>query len=1034
MKPLKLKMKNFGPYKDAEVDFTKFSEAPLFLITGATGSGKTTIFDAMCFALYGRSSTDKDRNVFLLRSDFVKDCKEKTEVELTFSHQGKEYTVNRSFYQTAGQEKNGKITKKAILRYQDEDGNLVELKGPNEIGVKVTSLLNLSAEQFSKIILLPQGKFKEFLMSDSDKKEKILNQIFGTDFYDDWVSEIKKQADESRSDSDETKKELLFEQKQAIFSEAEPEAEPVEDWFDALDLQIKSDEENCAKAKEAEEETQKKVNEALKKVALAERLEQDFQEFEEVSRKKELLEREQAKINEQTNYLAELNWAFGCETMVFRKKTSQKRLEELRADIEKQNAEFSETKEKFSKALETKQSLLREAPQKDKAQADFNLWQGRVGIYDEAEQKNAELADLQAQADKSSKKLAEKKAELERKIASKNALDKFIEKNSGVADEKHCLELEIQQLKENEKKLQDYKAQQQKAQVLKNEQVVLEKESAEASELQKTAEQEYENIQSQWAKLQINELAKLLKPGEACPVCGSLEHPSPAFGDEKTVYVTENQVKKAKEKHDEAVADASEKKAKADAKSKEFSERQADFLEKITEFSRSLGYDTIEISELEKKLDTKRSDNEEKLSQARETARKRTEAEVKLKTLQTEIERGEELVSDLKQELSECQATISGKKAGLAELEKQLPKQFKTRKELQEQLNQWDEFVKKYDADKENNDKEVSDLDKRRASLQSLIEKENINLGNESNLFHASEKEIESACLKKGISAERLYELLAEKDRIAEIEREISDFQKKEATVSGEYAASQKKIDGKIRPNIEEMKQIQRDEQERHRRAKEFLQQSDNLMNKNKECRRKAEKVWKNSKEKLELAERKQSLYNVLRGQKGIAPGFSRFVLANYFRSVIEVANIHLDKLTGGRYNLVLDDTAKANLKNMGLELDVYDDNAGVNRPVHTLSGGESFIFSLSLAMALGEVIQERNGGISIEAMFIDEGFGTLDDERLQSVLSALQSLENNNRMIGIISHVDKFKEQIPAQIQVTSKEGISTIGYQTEF
>ena len=108
-----------------------------------------------------------------------------------------------------------------------------------------------------------------------------------------------------------------------------------------------------------------------------------------------------------------------------------------------------------------------------------------------------------------------------------------------------------------------------------------------------------------------------------------------------------------------------------------------------------------------------------------------------------------------------------------------MPKQFKTRKELQEQLNQWDEFVKKYDADKENNDKEVSGLDKRRASLQSLIEKENINLGNESNLFHASEKEIE----------------------------------KKEATVSGEYAASQKKIDGKIRPNIEEMKQIQRDEQ-----------------------------------------------------------------------------------------------------------------------------------------------------------------------------------------------------------------------------
>ena len=171
MKPLKLKMKNFGPYKDAEVDFTKFSEAPLFLITGATGSGKTTIFDAMCFALYGRSSTDKDRNVFLLRSDFVEGCKEKTEVELTFSHQGKEYTVNRSFYQTKGNKEKGEFTKKASLRYHDENGTSVELTKLNEINIKVTSLLNLNAEQFSKIILLPQGKFKVFLMSYIIKKE-----------------------------------------------------------------------------------------------------------------------------------------------------------------------------------------------------------------------------------------------------------------------------------------------------------------------------------------------------------------------------------------------------------------------------------------------------------------------------------------------------------------------------------------------------------------------------------------------------------------------------------------------------------------------------------------------------------------------------------------------------------------------------------------------------------------------------------------------------------------------------------------------
>ncbi|WP_334116110.1 AAA family ATPase [Ligilactobacillus sp.] len=1029
MKPLKLKMKNFGPYKDEEVDFTKFSETPLFLITGDTGSGKTTIFDAMCFALYGQSSTGKDRNGLLLRSDFVKDPKEKTEVELKFSHQGKEYYVMRCFY-----ESQSTVVKKADFKYQDADGNVEELTKLKEIGTKIESLLHLNAEQFRKIILLPQGKFQEFLMSDSNEKEKVLSQIFGTDFYDDWVSEIKKQADEARTDSDEIKKELSFEQRQAVFSETEPESEPIADWFDALDLQIRSDEEKFTKARETEEETQKKVNESLKKMTLDEQLEQDFQEFESVGRKMKFLEQARPGIKSQADYLAELNWALGCETMVFKKKSSRKRLEELKADIEKQNSEFFGTKEKLVKALEIQQSLLKKASKREKAQADFNLWQGRVGIYDETEQRRAELAELQAQADKSAKKLNDKKASLEQKAVSQKALSDFIEKSSSSADEKHRLELELQKLAENEKTLQECKAQNRELETLKSEKDTLAKEYAEAAELQRKAEQNYENIQSQWARLQINELARLLKPGEACPVCGSLEHPNPAFDNERNVSVTESQVKSAKKRHDESVARASEKKARTDAKTKELSERTAVFVKKITAFSQELGDDAIEISVLEENLDARRAENEGKLAQAREMVQKRNEAEVQLRTLQSEIEREKELVSVLKQELSELQAKISGRNAGLAELEKQLPKQFKSKKELQEQLNQWNEFVQEYDDDKSRNDEEVSELERKRASMKALIEKEDDDLRNEIKNLQDYEREIESICLKKGIAVRRLYDLLGEKNRIAEIEREISDFQKKEATVSGEYAARKKKIDGKIRPEIEEMKQMQRDEQKRHERAKELLQHADNQLRKNRECRKKAKKVWKNCRKKLALAERKQSLYNVLHGQKGIAPGFSRFVLANYLRNVIEVANVHLDKLTDGRYNLILDDEAKANVKNMGLELDIYDDNAGVNRPVHTLSGGERFIFSLSLALALGEIIQERNGGISIEAMFIDEGFGTLDGETLQTVLDALQSLENNDRMIGIISHVDKFKEQIPAQIRVTSRDGISTIDYQTEF
>lgn len=1019
MRPLKLRMRNFGSYRDETIDFTKFDESQVFLISGDTGSGKTTIFDAICFALYEKAASG-ERPPRKLRSDFVDDPAEETVVELEFEHRGKKYDIRRHFKTNT---KDFKI--EAEYTPEGED----EIKGKTNIGIAISSLLGLNVDQFRQIILLPQGKFEQFLKSDSAGKEVLLRQIFGTDFYDGWVERIKERCDDAARESGEEARMLEREQQRAEFSGTVPDLQPAADWFDALDLQVKDDEAKAVEAAENEKRTQEVVSERIRAVMLAEQLERDFDDFRRSEDAMQAIERRQPEIAADETHLAGIKWASGNVTLDFRKRDAEKRVCRLKKEIAANAGALAEASARLEAAERTRGILAEKAGEREEAQENVSLWQERVGLYDEAERKEGELAECRKKAETEESRQSEEERILAQRRAELGQAEEFISANAGAGNRKGELELELHRMTEGRQKLGEFKREEEVLSGLSAEHGKLEKECVKARAEAAKAQDFYEKLQSRRAAAQIRELAGLLRPGEPCPVCGSLEHPHPAAVGGKAEDITEDQVKKARTAHEKASAALSQVCARRDAKEEELRGRRAEYDMKLAAFSSE-----TDLSAIEAELDARNGELERDLQQVNAVLQRKAEAEERTGLLKTEIEQRTARIAEISHNLSELQAGLSVLTAELAACRRQLPEQFATKSELLEQLGEWSGFIGRYDERKAANDRDVLEAGQQSAAMKSLLESERTDLAAaQADLDDAGAK-LAALCREKGVTEDEFAGLLWETDRIPELERTIRDYQTERARISGEHEAGARKIEGRRRPDVFAARKEREEAETAHEQARKLLQQAERHLEVNRGCLEKSHEIYQSSREKLKKSDRLKTLYDILHGQKGVAPGFGRFVLAGYLQDVIDVANVHLESMTRGRYRLLLNSSAAVYRKITGLELDVYDDETGSVRSVHSLSGGEGFIFSLALALALGEVIQQRNGGISIEAMFIDEGFGTLDDSYLQIVLETLQSLSSGNRMIGVISHVDDFKREIPAQLQVRNVDGISTVAYQTEF
>ncbi|MDT2492863.1 SMC family ATPase [Enterococcus avium] len=1035
MLPKKIIMENFGPFVHEEVDFDELTEAPLFLISGKTGAGKTTIFDAITFALYGDASGGV-RSSNEIRSSFAEPTEE-TRVQFIFEHQGRKYSIERWPKQTLAK-KNGKgeTTKnqKVQLSIFNDKGQEAEaytkVDAVNEV---IYQILNLQKDQFRQIVMLPQGEFRTFLNANSTEKETVLRSLFGTSFYRQFTENLKLQKCELEKSVSEmtTRIDQLFQQ---------VVAEKGVTYGESLNL-----------AREylllEEQELLKSQTELAEKQAKQKALQQQLQRAQELSesfKQEQQTRRELLKIEEQLPEQEEKKQQLVRGRELEKIRPTYDRVQEL---VKQQIQQTDEATENQQRAAELEQQYSECQKQTTDFEQQSAEWQTKeqqlqslnalLPLVKQKEQlmkQKTELTDKQA-------KQQEHLTEIIQQIKVHEEKIKLLETKQNTEkmwQDRRYEELQFQQtvthLQQSAKDIFDQQEEEEDQQI-KLAQLV---EKASRTSNQLTSEvADYKKLKSQWASAEIARLSMDLLPGEPCPVCGSKEHPNPAQHAELT---TDNlgqlqvalETQEARIKQLELIREQAE--AQYEVGIKTFDQLQEDRSaaqkaqeEQINTLQATFAdYYQLEVeadlSELVIFLRERQKETDERLAEINESKQTLLDLKAEIDNNQAKKLESETSLNVVKGELQ----TLEGRLSSIEEQTKewQLPTLEAHIVELQGKIDEYHTHLQAHQA-------LVKELEQQHIRLQEnhkLLAKQQQETGENLEKFQTS---LQQQLVDANLAIEQLASAPID---LLSLEQEITDFDQQLLLLKDRQSRLAEVIKDQEKPELDELQTLVTSceaevtqFQQQHYAKESQLQQQRTLIET-------IEDLQAQSKEQLDELSQMMQLYQTMNGDNPQKISLERYVLQWYLAEVLQCANQQLNQLTKGRYRFELKQETGRSKGNTGLEINVYDDNAGATRSSHTLSGGESFIAALSLALGLAEVIQSQAGGVAIEALFIDEGFGSLDEEALEMAMEALESIENAGRMIGIISHVRELKERIPQQIIVeTSGTGRSSIRYQLE-
>lgn len=863
MRPIKLKISAFGPFvKPVELDFEKgLKGEKLFLIHGATGAGKTTILDAICYALYDESS-GKERNILNFRSEQATQ-NDKTFVEFTFALREKIYKIIRcpGYDMPRGI---ANVTKFAELY---ENGEL-QTSDWRETNKKIKNLLTFNAEQFRQVVMLPQGKFRDFLMADSSKRSDILNVIFNSTFYEkieEGLKEKSKIAEEKFNDLSATKEKLSAEIKEIGT--------------------VEEVEKNLQQAKKSVENLKLQSDTAQKNLTAGEMLNKDFERFD----------------------------------------LAEKKLKISQSELEKILSEYTPAKKEFEKR-KAEQSQLQEVINK------FNELKKISQYLKEFQAKQKELTD----AEKSEKFAKEEISKLDKSIVKcENELEK-IKKQTEELQDADLKFKDAEQLLKSAKNKQD---RQKELERLRKELANAEKRFLIAVKNRDDAEKKLNRLNLLVKMSSAAKLAENLSEGEPCPVCGSIHHPKLAISEE--IIPTDEEIEIA-----EKFLKGKESELQLTSNSIEVTKQKINSQE---EEIKKLG-ETIEISDAEKiYFDAK------KTAEDLEVCKKRfANGEKVTKQKIEERDKAREFF-DTKSKAAENLRGI------LSAIQKQIPTKY----------------------------------------------------------FNNPEKLSEEISLTQKLKIELETAWKIAQDKFHELEKLKSTQEGKIKTEEIAKNDAEKKIIDKQKPDIEELKNSAKNLSENYLKAVSDFAKLEERFNRLKKVSDELEKLS----EEILIAEKNHNIWkrlsDVASGKNISKISFQRYYLGVMFQDIVRESNDRLEKMSGGRYIFREMETAKRYKKSAGLDLEIFDAYTGKARPVETLSGGESFIASLSLALGLANVVKNISGGINLDTIFIDEGFGTLDSETLDTAINTLEDLQQGGRLVGIISHVDDLKQRISARLEV---------------
>ncbi|MFE5429074.1 SbcC/MukB-like Walker B domain-containing protein [Peribacillus simplex] len=1039
MRPDILTMQAFGPYAGREtIDFNSLGERTMFVISGKTGAGKTTIFDGISFAIYGKASGE-DRSGQDLRSQFAEDDI-LTEVSLQFTLRGKTYLVTRSPQQErkkkAGE---GTTTVGAKAELYEILAEGKKLLGANvrEVEEKIKVLIGLDANQFRQILMIPQNEFRKLLTSDSKDKEQILQKLFHTELYKRIEEKLKEEASILKKESEKSAQrriELMKgiqpgnnEELQAQIQGEEPSEQQVLPLLQEVILQVAEKSEYINKQIQEKQKARDQVNQELSKaVDLLNR----FSEKEKLRNEKEALE---AKLPEMELVKVQIKMAH--------KAASLEKQEQYYLRIGKQVQDANTELQKLSEQSEKLRiERIEKQDSYDKEKSKDNQREQAVRTVHQLEQvKEAVMtfASLKAQVTLDEKEWETSKRLREKTVSEHLSIEAETEKvaQEKTEAEKAAVLYRDQEIEaeRNNQSLSKIKKLQEVLYEIQNTKRVLDEKNNRFQELQRIQIQEKEKLETlnrNWRTGQAGMLASMLHSGENCPVCGSQSHPKPAqlhehMPTDLELKEQENKLKTAEQQKSQAESEYYQAKSKYDALAESSQEKLSDIQNDMPEFRcENIDGHLLQFVQKGKVLQ----------EQLKELMRKKSvlnDLEKRLQDLKEKASQLKDNMISLERKEDQGKTRYIENSTKLTGLTDSLPDGIRTEEEYNEAYQLAVNTQKRLQSAFDDAQKNLQLVKERESAI--IAKKESLS-GNIEALNTELKEEREKLITdmtNQGFSNYKEYTAAKKSEAaLGNLEDQVQQYNQNWQSVLSLFHDLEMKLKDVAKPDLEGLKKtfdfIDGELESLRQNQNELRAEIRN----NEEIERKLAQIREDQKSLDERYSIVGHLSEISKGQNSFKITFERYVLAAFLDDILKEANSRLLKMTSGRYQLLRKlDPTRRNIQS-GLELSVYDQYTGHERHVKTLSGGESFKASLALALGLADVVQQNAGGISLETMFIDEGFGTLDPESLDHAIEALMDIQSTGRLVGIISHVPELKERIDAQLQVISTQN----GSRTSF
>ncbi len=1058
MRPIKLTMQAFGPYKGEEViDFQRLGQRNLFLITGTTGAGKTSIFDAIAYALYGEASSS-DRDFKNLISDFA-DEQTLTQVIFDFSLNNKSYRIQRIPAQEKKKQRGeGYTTQTASAELYSlsdpERPTLIGSRKVNEVNEKIMALIGLDANQFKQIMMLPQNAFRELLTSKSDERQMILQKLFMTEKYQLFEELLKDKTKGLKQSLEDVEKDLSHEINEIKITPDERLAYPIQ--TDLSDVPAILDSlshliENHAQRHQALEQDVTKGEQRLEKLNKSLH---DQQTLKDTFDKQDALKAAVEGMKDKKTQMAAVETQLkDAERALFVKKEEillnnleeesqslENHIQQALIEQKRANAEYENAEKRLEKAHQADKEALEQAKQNKQQMTSYRE---KVQQLEQAEK------EQHLQERTLIKLKVEKEKILQQQKETKQTLDSLkqrISQYDSLYDQKDALNEKMSRIKETLHAsqalgtlLSRYQAARNQYESYHEEYKQIKNQIRQKEEQLKGLTHQLEALKRQDAQNAAAKIAQTLKEGQPCPVCGSIHHPAVATS---VNAIDEAELEKAEKERQTVEGHINSLNGRLDA-IKEAGLKVKDEKDQIWVEINKHSPDTPSEPADSQRLAKLTAGNADKLNKAgedeqsaNEAFKQLTEKERQLKQLKVSFDNTQKqwdqislTVQQTETAYNEAHLAFAGIASGCERLQQDLPPQYRVKGALEADIQTIEERIQTLTAAIQAAEKTY---ESKKILLNTLTTRLQQSQKTQQDLQQKLEKQrqaFESERRQYGFESVEAYRRsLMDEESVSAQRQALEAFNSLYTDKVARLNALTEELAGKTKPDPSELETrligLKRE-------VESLKQKKFDVQNRLSENTKRLERISGLNVQKRDL-ERQYGLNGYLldltKGANPFRINFERFVQTSFLDDILSCANQKLERMTDGRYQLNRITQIENKRGTSGLDIEVFDQYTGEARHVKTLSGGEGFKASLAMALGLSEVVQSHSGGVSLETLFIDEGFGSLDSESLDNAIRTLMELQSGGRLVGIISHVAELKERIDTYLEVTStKDGSYT-------